>query len=60
MEGLSEENLRFLLEMTNKYMKPEPFLEDDITVVSSGKRIGALKDKRIFASGYDFDKDISF
>jgi len=27
LEGLSEKNRRFLLEMINKYMKPEPHLE---------------------------------
>ncbi len=57
LEGLSEENLRFLLEMINKYMKPEPHLNDDIAEVSSNRRIGVLKGKRIFAPGYDFDED---
>lgn len=57
LEGLSEENLSFLLEMINKYMKPKTLLNDDITVVSSDRRIGVLKDKRIFAPGYDFDED---
>jgi len=57
LEGLSEENLRFLLEMINKYMKPEPHLNDDSTAVSSNRRIGVLKGKRIFAPGYDFHED---
>ena len=57
LEGLSEENLKFLLDMINKYMKPESHLKDDITVVSSNRRIGVLKGKRIFAPGYDFDED---
>ncbi|MCM1046597.1 MAG: hypothetical protein NC417_13920 [Candidatus Gastranaerophilales bacterium] len=57
LEGLSEENLRFLLEMINKYMKPASHLNDDITAVSSNRRIGVLKGKRIFTPGYDFDED---
>lgn len=44
-------------EMINKYMKPDTFLNDDITEVSSDRRIGALNNKRIFAPGYDFDED---
>ncbi len=57
LEGLSEENLKFLLEMINRYMKPAVLLNDDIRVVSVDKRIGALKDKCVFAPGYDFDED---
>lgn len=57
LEGLSEENLRFLLEMINKYMKPENFLNDNVTAASCDRRIGVLKGKRIFAPGYDFDED---
>ncbi len=57
LEGLSEENLKFLLEMINKYMKPTVLLNGDIEEVSVDKRIGALKNKRVFAPGYDFDED---
>lgn len=57
LEGLSEENLKFLLEMINKYMKPDTSLNDDTTAVSSDRRIGVLKNKCIFAPGYDFDED---
>ncbi len=54
LEGLSEENLKFLLEMINRYMKPAVLLNDDIRVVSVDKRIGALNDNFVFATGYYF------
>lgn len=57
LEGLSEENLKFLLEMINKYMKPDTLLAKDETVSFGSKRIGVLKGREIFAPGYDFDED---
>ena len=56
LEGLSEENLKFLLYMINRFMKPEE--------ASANKQknkicrpLGMYKDEQFCADGYDIDED---
>lgn len=57
LEGISEDNLRFLLEMINKYMRPQNITTEEAAISPNNMRIGALKGRKIFAPGYDFDED---
>lgn len=53
VSGLSEDNLRFLLEMIDRFMQPDD-LELNTTVVSN--RIGIAKGQDLYDDDYDFDE----
>lgn len=53
INGLSEDNLQFLLEMIERFMQSNPD-EKGINVVS--KRIGIAKGQKLYDDDYDFDE----
>ena len=53
VNGLSEDNLQFLLEMINRFMKPD-IVENRTSVIS--KRIGIAKGQKLYDDNYDFDE----
>ena len=52
VSNLSEENLRFLLEMIDRYMKTEMPKNDDIV----RRRIGIAKGQDLYDDDYDLDE----
>jgi hypothetical protein len=48
--GLSDDNLMFLSEMIDRFMKPSPVID------KSSKRIGIKDGKKMYADDYDFDE----
>lgn len=53
INGLSEENLQFLLEMIERFMQPE-ITEKKEEIISS--RIGIAKGQDLYDDEYDFDE----
>jgi len=53
INGLSEDNLQFLLEMIERFMQPEPGEKKNTTVA---KRIGIARGKNLYDDDYDFDE----
>lgn len=53
VNGLSEDNLQFLLEMIERFMQPEPIKREQ-TVVPG--RIGIAKGQKLYDDEYDFDE----
>lgn len=53
VNGLSEENLQFLLDMMNRFMQSD-FMEDKMT--TDYKRIGIAKGQDLYDHDYDFDE----
>ncbi|MCM1183003.1 MAG: hypothetical protein NC337_06495 [Roseburia sp.] len=53
VNGLSEDNLRFLLEMIDRFMQPEP-IEKEKTVIPG--RVGIAKGQKLYDDDYDFDE----
>ena len=51
--SLSEDNLQFLLEMIDRFMKP---VEVENTEVMTSKRIGIAKGQVLYEDDYDFDE----
>ena len=51
--GLSEDNLRFLLEMIERFMQPD-VVKDKATDITS--RIGIAKGQDLYDEEYDFDE----
>ncbi len=51
--GLSEENLRFLLEMIDRFMQPD-VMKDKNAVIT--RRIGIAKEQDLYDDEYDFDE----
>ncbi len=52
VSGLSEDNLRFLLEMIERFMQPDSGESKRI----DSKRIGIAKGQRLYDDEYDFDE----
>ncbi len=57
LSGLSDDNLSFILNMINKYMKPTSSENTLGYKKSGGVKIGMFKGKKYIADGYDFDQD---
>ena len=57
LEGLSDENLSFLLEMINRFMKPAVDENPLIQNSSSVRPLGLYKHEKFCADGYDIDED---
>ena len=53
INGLSEDNLQFLLEMINRFMQPETDKKKDI---AAAERIGIAKGQNLYDDDYDFDE----
>lgn len=53
INGLSEDNLQFLLEMIDRFMQPDS-IEKENTMISN--RIGIAKGQKLYDDGYDFDE----
>ena len=60
LDGLSDDNLQFLLDMIQRFMKPDKFEEkgnDKSVVVSNGsRRIGRLEGQDLIDADYDIDE----
>lgn len=52
VNGLSEDNLQFLLEMIERFMQPA-VMEDKI---AASRRIGIAKGQNLYDDEYDFDE----
>ena len=57
LEGLTDDNLMFLLDMINRFMKPAQETKavpaDDIVE----RPIGMFKNEKFYSDGYDIDED---
>ena len=57
LEGLTDDNLMFLLDMINRFMKPaqetKAIPADDI----AERPIGMFKNEKFYSDGYDIDED---
>ena len=53
VSGLSEDNLKFLLEMIERFMKPDP-MGKEMSKISD--RIGIAKGQDLYDHDYDFDE----
>lgn len=53
INGLSEDNLQFLLEMIERFMQPDS-IEKRAAVIT--KRIGIAKGQDLYDDDYDFDE----
>lgn len=60
LNGLSDDNLRFLLDMIQRFMKPEEISEENISEAgitrSSTRRIGSLEGQDLIDADYDIDE----
>lgn len=57
LNGLSDENLSFLLVLIDKYMKPQKESTTFSQNASGGIKIGMFKGEKFIADDYDFDQD---
>ena len=60
LNGLSEDNLRFLLDMIQRFMKPAEAGDENRNRFATGnkkniRRIGSLEGQRLIAPDYDID-----
>lgn len=53
VNGLSEDNLQFILEMINRFMQSDPTEKRAVPV---SKRIGIAKGQDLYEDDYDFDE----
>ncbi len=53
VNGLSEDNLQFLLELIERFMQPAP-MEKEKNVIPG--RIGIAKGQKLYDDDYDFDE----
>ena len=53
VSGLSEDNLKFLLEMIERFMKPDPIGKEKSKI---SDRIGIAKGQDLYDDDYDFDE----
>lgn len=59
LNGLSDDNLKFLLDMIQRFMKPAESREEintSTSVKNNIRRLGSLKGQNLVASGYDIDE----
>lgn len=59
LNGLSDENLRFLLDMIQRFMKPDAAGEHDMNrakMSRSRRRIGSLEGRDLIDADYDIDE----
>lgn len=59
LEGLSDDNLKFLLEMINRFMKPTTDVNIHAQENKSFRPLGMYKHEQFCADGYDIDEDQS-
>lgn len=57
LEGLSDDNLKFLLDFINRFMKPAAVNTDDMRMSNSFRPIGMFKNEKFYVDGYDIDED---
>ena len=60
LNGLSDDNLRFLLEMIQRFMKPSENKEENVDELAMNKkivrRIGSLEGQDLIDADYDIDE----
>lgn len=60
LDGLSDDNLQFLLDMIQRFMKPNKYEEKDndksVVVNNSSRRIGSLEGQDLIDADYDIDE----
>ena len=60
LNGLSDDNLRFLLDMIHRFMKPEEISEKNIGEAGMARngtrRIGSLEGQDLIDADYDIDE----
>ena len=60
LDGLSDDNLQFLLDMIQRFMKPDKFEEKindkSVVVSNSSRRIGSLEGQDLIDADYDIDE----
>ena len=56
LDGLSDENLEFIISMITKFMKPEETVQKE-PVTGTKIKLGMFKGKEWCAPGYDLDED---
>lgn len=57
LEGLSEEDLRFLLDMINRFMKPAVSDNEQTQEQKISRPLGMYRNEQFYADGYDIDED---
>lgn len=53
INGLSEENLQFILELIDRFMQPEVTEKKDMVIT---KRIGIARGQNLYDDDYNFDE----
>ena len=60
LNGLSDDNLRFLLEMIQRFMKPSEGKEENVDKLilnrNIARRIGSLEGQNLIDADYDIDE----
>lgn len=56
LDGLSDENLRFILEMIQRFMKPVEANEKAVADERKKRRIGSLEGQDLEDADYDIDE----
>ena len=60
LNGLSDDNLKFLLDMIQRFMKPAQAMENDTNaqrmIGNVKRRIGSLEGQDLIAADYDIDE----
>ncbi len=56
LDGLSDESLKFILDMIQRFVKPAENQLTDTETHGKGRKLGILKGKTLIAEGYDLDE----
>lgn len=56
IEGLSDDSLKFILDMIQRFVKPAENQFTESAVQGKKRKLGILKGKKLIADGYDLDE----
>lgn len=57
LNGLSEDSLKFILDMIEKFIKPVNTIKANPTAMAKVRQIGIYKPDELYAPDYDIDED---
>ncbi len=57
LDGLSEDSLKFILDMIERFIKPVNTIKTNPTAVAKVRQIGIYKPDELYAPDYDIDED---
>lgn len=56
LEGLSDDSLRFILDMIQRFVLPSEYINYDIAAQGRKRRLGSMKGQKFIADGHDIDE----